>query len=554
MTSPPEDHDLERLPEAVVDPQRRRLSAVWLLPIVALLAGVWLLVKTVSERGPDIVVSFKTAEGIEEGRTPVKLKDVKVGSVKSVAFSHDLSEVLVTISMVRQAEPYLTDKTRFWVVRPRLGAGEISGLGTLVSGAYIAIDPNDTGAAQRSFTGLEKPPIITTDRKGTRYRLKAEKVGSLTVGTPVYFRQIPVGEITDYRLSEDENYVDVGFFVEAPHDRYITDSTRFWNASGISFSLSASGVEVSLESIVSLLSGGIAFETSNWRKESTPAEEGHRFTLYPNRQASLEEPITDVTTFALRFDSTVRGLEVGAPVEYRGIRLGTVQAIELGSDTDGEHILVPVVLVDIEPQRLEAYRTVDGSKQAGQDLDALINDPVKRVRKQVEKYGLRARLQPANLITGKLFVDFDFYPDAPPATVVHNGVYPEVPTMPGSFEGILGGIQQLLSRLEKANLEQAIGNLNELMTSTSTLMAVLAKDLPGLSEDMHATLANMRATFGQAEETLRTLDSSASPDGEMAVQLQDTLKEVAAAARSIRLMTDYLERHPESLLRGKDTQ
>ncbi len=549
---PPEPHDeFDRLPEARTEAPRRRISPVWLLPIVALLAGGWLFVKTLSERGPDIVVSFKTAEGIEEGRTQVKLKDVTVGRVRSVSFSEDLSQVLVHISMVREAEPYLTDKTRFWVVRPRLGAGEISGLGTLVSGAYIAIDPNNTGAPQRRFTGLEKPPVITTDRVGTHYRLMADQVGSLTVGTPVYYRQIPVGEVTDYRLSEDEDYVDVGIFVESPHDKHITGATRFWNASGMNFSLSAAGVEVSMESVVSLLSGGIAFATTGRGAQLPPAPEDHRFTLYASRDASLEQPITDVATFALRFNGTVRGLEVGAPVEYRGIRLGTVRAIELGSDAAGEHHLVPVVLVDLEPQRLETYATLDGSKQAGEELDRLINDPVSRVRKQVDTQGLRARLQTGNLLTGKLFVDLDFFPDAPPGTIARNGVYPEIPTLPGSFEGILGGIQRLLNRLEHANLEQTVGNLNQLMSATSTLMAVLAKDAPSLSADMRATLADMRATFEQASGTLRSLDEAASPDGMLNAQMQETLKEVAAAARSLRLMADYLERHPEALLRGK---
>ncbi len=554
MASSDEQPALDNLPEAVVDPERRAFSVVWLLPLVALLAGIWLIAKTVSERGPDIVVTFKTAEGIEEGKTLVKLKDVKVGSVKSVTFSNDLSEVHVEISMTRQTQPYLTDKTRFWVVRPRLGAGEVSGLGTLVSGVYIAIDPNDTGKPQRRFTGLEKPPVITTDRTGTSYRLRADRLGSLSVGTPIYYRQIQVGEVTDYRLSENEDYVDVGIFVESPHDRYITPATRFWNASGVNVTLTSAGMEASMESLASLLSGGIAFQTPAEFGNAGQADAGHVFTLYPNRKISMEQAITNVTTFALRFESTVRGLEVGAPVEYRGIRLGTVKAIELGSSPHNAQILVPVVLVDLEPQRLEAYGTVAGSKHAGAQLDELIHDPIKRARRQVEKYGLRARLQTGNLVTGKLFVDLDFYPDAPPATLDMTGVYPEIPTMPSSFEGILGSIQQLLTTLEKSNLEDTAAKLNTLMTSTSTLMAVLAKDAPGLTTELHGALAEARTTFKQAADALQTVSSATSPNGEIGSQLQDALKEVSTAARSIRLVADYIERHPEALLKGKGDQ
>jgi len=554
MATPDREPALDNLPEAVVDSKPRTFSVVWLLPLVAVVVGIWLVAKTLSERGPEILVTFETAEGIEEGKTLVKFKDVTIGSVKSVRFTDDLSRVLVRISMPPGAKPYLTDKTRFWVVRPRLGAGEVSGLGTLVSGAYIAIDPDKSGKPQTEFVGLEKPPVITSGRTGTNYRLRADRIGSLSVGTPLYFRQIEVGEVTDYQLSKDEKYVDVGIFVESPHDALITTATRFWNASGINVTLTSAGMEVSLESIVSLLSGGIAFETPDEFDAAPRAEADHVFTLFPNHVASTEQVITDVTTFALRFDGTVRGLELGAPVEYRGIRLGTVKAIELGSSPRNPQILIPVVLVDLEPQRLEAYGTVKGSEHADAELGELIHDPVTRARRQVEEYGLRARLQTGNLVTGKLFVDLDFYPDAPPAKLNMAGVYPEIPTMPGSLEGIVGSIQQLLNKLEKSNLAETIDRLNSLIDSTGTLMAVLAKDAPELTAQMRGTLAGARDTFTQAAGALKTINGAASPDGEIGSQLKDALRQVSTAARSIRVVADYIERHPEALLKGKGDQ
>lgn len=550
MASSEQDNPLDRLPEAEVETRRKGLSAVWLLPIVALLVGVWLVAKTVSERGPEIVVSFKTAEGIQAGKTEVKLKDVTVGNVESVTFSKDLSQVLVSIQMIAGTASHLTDKTRFWVVRPRVGAGEISGLGTLFSGAYIAMDPDDTGKSQKRFTGLEKPPVITADREGTHYRLRAEKIGSISVGTPVYFREFRVGEVTEFSLSKDDSYVDVGIFVEAPHNRHITTATRFWNASGVSVSLSASGLQLSVESLVSLLSGGITFGNPKRLDEVSPAPENFVFALYPDEKASQAEPITNATTFALRFDGTVRGLEVGAPVEYRGIRMGTVSAIQLGPSPQDANQLVPVVLVDLEPQRLQMYSTVAGAESVNREFSEVLHDPVKRARIQVE-HGLRARLKTGNLITGKLFVTLDVYPDAPPATLTMLGVYPEIPTMPGSLEGILAGIQQLVNRLDAANIEQTVGNLNKLLVSTNTLMALLSKDAPALSAEMQGALIEMRGTFKDAAATLQTLDKTASPRGEIGSQLQDTLQEVSGAARSIRVLTDFLERHPEALLTGK---
>ena len=554
MTSSDRPDALSELPEAVVDEERKGFSMVWLLPIVALVVGGWLIYKTYSEKGPEIVISFKTAEGIEENKTPVKLKDVKVGHVETVTFSKDLSEVLVTVSMVKDARPYITDKTRFWVVRPRIGAGEVTGLGTLVSGAYIAIDPDNTGRQQDRFTGLETPPVITADRKGTSYRLKAASVGSLSVGSPVYFRQIAVGEVTKYQLSEDHDYVELGIFIESPHDQFVRQGTRFWNASGLDVSLSTSGVTLEVESIVSLISGGIAFETPSEQAAAPRAEKGHMFELYANRAQSREQPITETTTFALTFSGTVRGLEVGAPVEFRGIRIGTVKAIELGPDPTEKGKLLPVVLVDFEPQRLQAYKSVEGSAQVREGRKALLTDPVARVRRQVEQFGLRARLQTGNLVTGRLFVDMDFYPDAPPAVLANNLGYPEIPTMPSSLEGLLEGMQQILAKLDKADLQQTLVNLNQLMVSTNNLMAALEKDAPRLSAETHATLVEARNMLTEAAVTLRTVKDAASPRGEIGNQVQDALKEITAAARSLRVMAEYLERHPDAMLRGKGTQ
>jgi paraquat-inducible protein B len=553
MTLPNQPDALNQLPEAVVDEERKGFSMVWLLPVVALLVGGWLIYKTYSEKGPEIIIGFKTAEGIEEGKTLVKLKDVKVGHVETVTFSDDLSEVLVTVSMVKGARAYLTDKTRFWVVRPRIGAGEVSGLGTLVSGAYIAIDPDSTGKKQDRFTGLETPPVITGDRKGTSYRLKAASVGSLSVGSPIYFRQIAVGEVTEYRLSEDHEYVQLGIFIESPHDQFVRDGTRFWNASGLDVSLNSEGVTLEMESIVSLVSGGIGFETPSEQATAPRAETGHMFNLFANHMKSLEQPITETTTFALAFSGTVRGLEVGAPVEFRGIRIGSVKAIELGVDPSGKATLIPIVLIDFEPQRMQAYSTLKGSAEASEDRQKLLEDPVARVRRQVEQFGLRARLQTGNLVTGKLFVDMDFYPDAPPAVVANNLGYPEIPTLPSSLQGLLDGVQQILDKLEKADLQKTLANLNQMMVSTSNLMAVLEKDTPRLTDEMHATLVDTRNMLKQAEVTLNTVNNASSPRGEIGNQLQDVLKEVAAAARSVRVMAEYLERHPDAMFRGKGT-
>ena len=543
MATPDKPEIPDNIPEAIVDSEKKGFPVVWLLPLVAVLIGGWLIYKTVSEKGPEIVISFKTAEGIEAGKTQLKYRDVSIGKVDNVTFSDDLSRVLVTATMEAGANRYLTENTRFWVVRPRIGAGGVSGLSTLVSGAYIALEPNEKGEHRRKFVGQEKPPVITMDRQGTSYRLRAQTLGSLSIGSPVYLRQFNVGEITDYKLSDDHSYVDIGFFVASPHDRYIHKGTTFWNTGGINLELSATGVQFEMESLASLVSGGIAFETLPENAGTPVAKADTLFPLYDNHRESLERSITVTNTFVTRFSGSVRGLNVGAPVEYRGIHLGTVKAIELGNDPQKD-VMVPVVLIDLEPQRLAAFRDIDQPKLSDQEQAAFEEHIVKKVLRLVREKGLRARLQTGNLVTGQLFVDLDYFPDAAPVKLTHAGKYPEIPTIPNPLEGILAGFNKIINKLEAAKLEETLGNLNKLMASSTQLVSTLDRNAPAMAAELQATLE-------EAHTTLASLKAVTSPDGEIGNELHNALAEITAAARSIRVMSEYLERHPEALLKGK---
>ncbi|MEN8803710.1 MAG: MlaD family protein [Thiogranum sp.] len=540
MTTPNQPPDLDNVPDAIVDEESKGFPVVWLLPLVALLVGGWLFYKTMSEKGPVITISFETAEGIEAGKTQIKFRDVTVGQVDAVDIADDLKTVVLTATMEAGTEVYLTDASRFWVVKPRVGAGGVTGLGTLLSGAYLSFEPNTTGKKQRKFVGLEKPPIVSQDKEGTRYRLRTETLGSLAVGAPVYFRQFDIGEVTDYKLADDYSYVDVGIFVQSPYDEYVRERTHFWNAGGVSMSMDASGVSVEMESLVAVLSGGIAFETFPEFANSPAAAEGAVFPLFRNRAESLERPITEVITYTLKFTDTVRGLSIGAPVEYRGIRVGTVKNIMLGEDPEHEGVVSPVVVIGIEPQRTMGYGDVDDSAATTTQMKT---SPQQRIDFLVRQ-GLRARLQTGSLVTGQLFVDLDIFPDAEPATVTQGGLYPEIPTVPSSLQGMIANVNRILNKVEQSDLEGTLTNLNALMVSTSSLVSVLERDAPGLLKGLDTTLQS-------ANGTLTALEASASEDGEIGNQLQDALQEIGAAARSIRVMAEYLQRHPEAMLKGK---
>ena len=260
MTQESNNHvESAAIPQAVLK-TKKSFSIVWLVPLVAVLIGGWLVYKAVTEKGPEITISFKSAEGLEAGKTKIKYKDVEIGQVDTIAIGKDLSHVIVSAELGKGAAPYLTDKTRFWVVRARVSSGAVSGLGTLLGGAYIAIDPREDGKSAREFVGLENQPIISTNEPGRQFKLKAQELGSLQQGTVVYYRQIPVGKVENFTLAENGQDIDIQIFIHEPYHQYVRKNTRFWDASGFDVTLGADGLKVNTQSVLSIMSGGLAFD------------------------------------------------------------------------------------------------------------------------------------------------------------------------------------------------------------------------------------------------------------------------------------------------------
>jgi paraquat-inducible protein B len=501
------------IPEAVVKP-RSGLSIVWIIPIVAALIGAWVAYKSFSEIGPTILISFENAEGLVAGKTKVKYKDVDVGLVGSIDLEKDLKHVLVTVQMNKGSRAYLTEKTRFWVVRARISAGGVTGLGTLLGGAYIAIDPVNGGTFVKNYTGLETVPVVTTDQPGQHFQLKASRRGSLDVGAPIYFRQIKVGEVVSYQLSGDAKTVDFKIFINEPHHLKVRENTRFWNASGLDVSLSAAGFKVDMESAVTLLTGGLAFEVPPNGPPGDVAEENKVFTLYEDREAAFQPEITLRKKFLLYFDGTVRGLMPDAPVEFRGINIGRVVSVDLEFDLDREEFHIPV-LIELEPERLNT-KTVELTEAEQRDI----------MEELVER-GLRAQLKTGNLLTGSLFVDLEFYPDDEKEEVRYVEGTRVLPTVPTSIQEITRNVTAILNKVKEFPFDR-------------------------IGADMTRTIANLDKTLVQADETLKTIDKMFADDSPISQELQTSLRELADAARSLRILSDYLERHPEALLRGKE--
>jgi paraquat-inducible protein B len=599
----------EVLPEAVVQ-TKSRFSVVWLIPLVAAMIGGWLVYKTISEKGPTISIKLKNAAGLEPGKTKVKYRAVEMGMVKNVSFSKNLSHVIVTAEMDKNAEPHLTQGAKFWVVRPRISATNITGLDTLVSGSYIEFEPG-SGNPTLQFAGLENPPVIKLDEPGRKFLLKSESLGSLGTGSVIYYREIQVGNVLGYKMAEDNKSVNVHILIKAPHDQLIKKSTKFWNISGIDVSVDADGIKVKTQSLEALIGGGVAFETPLEIKEEKPVKEDFVFKLFKNYKAT-QETFTEQARFIMYFDGSVRGLKIGAPVEFKGIRVGTVKEIRMEVDGDTMAIRIPVIIA-IEPERIKRIGKKSGPKR---NIPLLI------------KKGLKARLQTGSLLTGQLLVELDLYPSIPVKLTGGNISHVEIPTIPSALDEVTESAVEILADIKNLPLDElvvnlisaiqgvnqlvrsddltdSVANLNESLKSFHKLTSNMDKKLDVITEEISATslvarnsiegvegdleknlsktgdslnltlkevrtlvkdvnskveplatdlkrtLGATQSTLLQGEKALGKAENLISTGSPLRYELDNTLKEISAASRSIRILSDYLARHPDALIYGK---
>jgi paraquat-inducible protein B len=507
------------VPESTrVAKKKTHLSLVWLVPIVAAVVGAWVAVVRIMSEGPEITIVFKSAEGLEAGKTKIHYNGVDVGTIAKIRLSDDHLQVIATAEMAPKTESFLVADTNFWIVSPRISGATISGLGTLISGAYIGMEIGSSREKKREFVALNTPPVVTSEVPGRYFLLKTQDLGSLDRGTPLFFRRLQVGQVVSYELDKDGQSLSVKVFVNAPYDQYVNSDTRFWQASGVDVSLSATGLQVQTQSVLSLLIGGIAFETPATGASLRPAEANTVFTLFPDRARAFEPPARHPQTYLLRFKQSVRGLVPGAPVEFRGIPIGEVVEITAQVNPKTAEFSVPVTI------RLDAERL--GVKVVGEPSPQELEEMRRKMIDTFVSRGLRAQLRTGNLLTGALFVAFDFFPGAAPAAIDWSKTPPEAPTIPGELQAIETSVTNLIKKLEKIPVEQ-------------------------IGAEAQKALVDLRATLASATRTLDTADKAIAPNSTLNDELSGALGEVSRAARAIGVLADYLERHPESLLRGK---
>lgn len=529
---------------APIKTRRFSVSLVWIVPIVAVLVGISLVVHSMLQEGPTIVVTFKTGDGLTANKTEVKYRNVVIGHVSDVELSDDQKSVNATIKLAKQAESFTRADSQFWVVRPRIGAGGVSGIDTLLSGDYIGADIGQANGRAKNFKGLENPPPITYGEPGKRFTLFTQDLGSLDIGSPVYYRKIPVGQVVAYALDPDGKGVNIELFIHAPNDKYVTENTRFWNASGIDVNVGANGFAVKTESLSSLLVGGIAFRAPDYSPDDKPAAAEYAYELFDDQQTALAPPNGKPQYLSMRFDQALRGLKVDAPVEFLGVEIGKVVAVNLDYDEKKRSFPVNVGIV-IYPQRLgQAHVKM---------LKALKHDPndeaagVRLIGTFIDN-GLRAQARTGNFLTGQLYISLDFYPKAEKVAFDANARPVVIPTIPGSLEQLQEKLESMVDKLNKLPIERIAGNLDgNLVELRKGMMQFNGKVLPGVQ----TTLSDVSKTLQTANSTLQSASSTLAEDSPQREKLGQTLDELGRTSRSLRDLSDYLGRHPESLVRGR---
>ncbi|MCP4672260.1 MAG: MCE family protein [Desulfobacula sp.] len=550
------------LPHAIIQ-KKKGISIVWIIPLVAIIIAAGLVYKALGEKGPVITISFKSAKGLEAGKTKVKYKDVVIGEIEAIKVSPDLKGVIVTAKLVKDAQGYLSDTTKFWVVRARLAGGNVSGIGTLFSGSYIAIDPGREGKSKNNFKGLEEPPVITSDLPGSYFQLKSPQLGSLEYGSPIYFKGIKVGKVVGYHFSGQKKDLDIKIFIDSPYDQNVFHTTRFWFASGLDIVLDTKGVRIETQSFVSMLIGGLAFGNPEQQKQGSPASEGHIFPLYDSSEDAMAMRYAHKEYYLLKFHNSVRGLSIGAPVEFRGFPIGQVVNIGLEADWDHNQIKIPVK-IEVEPERIK--QLLQNTNEPGNALEMMV------------KKGMRAQLKTGNLITGSMYVAIDFFKAITPASIVkHDGII-EIPTIPAALDEWTSNLTSILDKLSKIPLEE-IGSaaletiysldktsrtfekagegINELVSSETLKKAVKSLNISlaqiqRLTYELEQNLPS--AVDSMSQKTIAALDGIeelTDSDSAIIFELKQTLKEFAKSAQAIGRLADYLEQHPESIIQGK---
>lgn len=523
-------------------------SWVWLVPILALIIAISLLVSVWVRSGPVVTISFESVSGLDIGQTKLRYRDVVIGEVSDIRVADDRQQVLVSVQLKRQGSKYITQKnSKFWIVRPQVSVAGVSGLDTLFSGAYISVDApmrltNDDPVFE--FVGLANPPEVLNGQTGTRFNLHTQSIKSLDVGSRVYYRRLEVGRVVAISMADDGRTVALQVFIEKPYDRFVTNDTRFWNDSGIDMSVSTDGVELNTSGLSALVSGGISFTQADEALEydgefdNKPAKPDTSFTLFDTKVLALAEPDKDPVEVELRFNQSVRGLKIGATVDFLGIKIGKVIDIDLEYDPDKKRFYTSI-RAEIYPNRMS-----DAYYDRAQAISDKNTESAHMIFGPLIKHGLRAQLKTASLLTGQQYIALSFHGEKTADQIIEIGRLPGraylIPTIASDFDKIQDQIGNIVDKVDSMPLgeigDEVLASLKSIRALTDNLNKNSAPKLDG------ALLA--------LQNSLDKLNKLLNSDSPLLGSVQGTLQNIEQAARALRLLSDTISAQPETMLRG----
>jgi paraquat-inducible protein B len=516
------------------------VSKIWIIPIVTLFIALWMVYYQWSNQGPLITIEFSTATGLEAGKTKIKTLDVDIGVVKKIELTKDLSGVIVTARMNVNVTSLLHQDSQFWIVSPRVSLSGVSGLGTILSGPYINMAAGVAGQTTDNFLALPGPPVTPAGTPGLHVTLNSETEFAYKKGDPVIYKGIKVGEFEDIYFNFDERIVYCNTFIEAPYHKLITENTKFWDISGVQMNLDAGGVSVSTGSVETLLTNGVTFGIPEGMASGQQISERTFFDIHTSYELASEERFKLSAEYAILVKDTVRGLQVGAPVEYRGLVIGKVLSINSIENLQNRLLTkgydIPVIIT-IQPGRIQ-----QPDNQQGLEF----------VRKQTNiwiKQGLRATLKTGNLLTGALFVDLQHYPDAPPTEITHLLDYEVIPTITGEFSQITAKVTAILDNVNKIQLQKISDNTNDMLSQIAQAAKALEKtasNVDMLLDSVHKDKVSAKLT--DTLENLSKLSQDFSADSQTYLELNQTMRVLQQTLKEFQPILQQLNSTPNSLI------
>ncbi|MBQ4833707.1 intermembrane transport protein PqiB [Pseudoalteromonas sp. MMG010] len=529
-----------------------KISAIWIIPAIALLVGCWMLYQYQANKGPTIFIKMPHADGIVAGKTEIKVRSVKIGQIDLIRLSDNQDSVIARAQIDKNYANLLTTDSKIWVVKPRIDETGISGMSTLLSGVYLEFSPGTVNTTKTRFELQNEPALIGKDVQGGRFKLVSYNAEVLEVSTGIYYKNYKIGQIETAAFDWKNQAMKYGVFINDPYQNLITENAIFWVNAGVEIDLSADGININTGSLSKLLKGGISVGLPDQEAPGTIVKNGHSFSLSQSYKQALEERFYDFTYYVIEFEQSIRGLRKGAPVEYRGMRIGTVDAVPANVIIDGKpsqfrnnNTAVPV-LIKVEYGRM--HHDIEASRNFWQgSLGDWIDN------------GMRASLKPGNLLTGAVYVDFDIYPDAQPATLSKLANYDVFPSVSSGIAVLADQVSDVLNKVNNLKIEESLSAIqstfNDYQALANEMRDLLSQqDTQNLPGDINRNFAKMTKSMEQFEVTMRQFDktmASYQAGSAFDQQLQKTLQEFKRLGEQLQPLMRGMNEQPNMLIFDK---